>query len=359
MAPKSSRVIKYREVKDRIAAQIESGAYALGQRLPSEKDLALAHDVSIITIRQAVELLSREGYVEKVQGSGTFVRHLRPGTSREMWGLAIPSMRYPWYPEIAGGLEEVATAARAQVIIISTDLDEHPGDSIRRLAAMGVRALAVTPSMRRTLDPSSLLELIEMGLPLVFGTDVIPQVEAPRVLWDLYKDGRASTEYLLELGHKRVAFLSQPPQAVSQAMFNGYQDALEASGLTPWPTSGVYAETMDELDIYRAARALLAITPRPTAIVTTYEVAAHIACRAAMDVGLRVPEELSVMGYGGVDLGLEPEFCISTVDVPKRQMGIEMGKLLLGLAKGEKVPEETVLGGTLRIGRTTGPPPPE
>ena len=359
MAPKSSRTIKYRDVKEQISRQIENGGYGLGQRLPSEKHLAAAHDVSIITIRQAVELLAREGYVEKVQGSGTFVRHLRPGTKRAMWGFAIPSLRYPWYPEIAEGLEEVASAARAQVIIFSTDLDEHPGDSIRRAVAMGIQALVVTPSVRRALDPSSLLELVETGFPFVFGTDSLSSIAAPRVLWDLYHDGRLSTEYLLELGHKRIAFLSQPPQSMSQAMFSGYHDALVASGLSPWPTSGVYAETMDELDIYRAVRALLSLSPRPTAIVSTHEVAAHITCQAALDVGLRTPDDLSIMGYGGIDLGLEPDFCISTINVPKRQMGTALGKVLLRLAKGEKAPEETVLKGTLWVGRTTGPPPPE
>ena len=359
MAPRSTRIIKYRDVKDKIARAIESGDYALGQRLPSEKDLAAAHDVSIITIRQAVELLSREGYVEKVQGSGTFVRHLRPSTHRAMWGLAVPSLRYLWYPEIAEGLEEVAAAAQAQVVIFSTDLDEQPGDSIRRAVAMGIEALAVLPSMRRPLDPASLLELVEADFPFVCGTDCLPDVKAPRVLWDLYHDGRISTEHLLELGHKRIAFLSQPPQSLSQAVFSGYHEALVASGLTPWPTAGIYAETMDELDIYRAVRALLSLSPRPTAIVCTYEVAAHVACQAALDVGLRVPGDLSIMGYGGVNLGLEPDFCISTVEVPKRRMGTELGKVLLQIAKGEKVPEEIVLPGSLLTGRTTGPPPPE
>ncbi len=357
MAPKSSRIIKYRDVKDRIARKIESGSYALGERLPSEKDLATAYAVSIITIRQAVELLAREGYVEKVQGSGTFVRHLRPSTHRAMWGLSVPSLCDLWYPQIAEGLEEVAAAAQAQVVVFSTDLDEYPGDSIRRAVAMGIQALAVLPSMRRPLDPASLLELTERKFPYVCGGEFPANITAPRVLCDLYHDGRISAEYLLDLGHKRIAFLSQPPQSLSQAVFTGYRDALVAAGLSPWPTAGVYAETIEELDIYRAVRALLSLSPCPTAIVCTYEVAAHVACQAALDVGLRIPADLSVMGYGGVDLGLEPEFSISTVEVPKRRMGTEMGRMLLKLAKGEKVPEETVLPGSLLPGQTTGPPP--
>jgi DNA-binding LacI/PurR family transcriptional regulator len=353
------RTIKYRDVKEKIAREIESERYALGERLPSEKDLATAYNVSIITIRQAVELLSREGYVEKVQGSGTFVRHLRPGTQRAMWGLAVPSLSYSWYPAIAGGLEEVASAVRTQLLVFSTDLDEHPGDSIRRAVAMGIQALAVLPSMRRALDAAALLELSETGFPFVYGMDSLPNVPGPRVMWDLYHDGRLSTEHLLGLGHKRVAFLSQPPQSISQAVFSGYYDALVAAGLSPWPAAGIYAETMDELDIYRAARALLSLSPRPTAIVTTYEVAAHMACRAALDVGLRVPDDLSVMGYGGVDLGMDPEFSISTIDVPKREMGAALGNVLLRLVRGEKVTQEITLPGTLRLGRTSGPPPPE
>ena len=359
MAPRSSRIIKYRDVKDKIARGIEQGQYTLGERLPSEKDLATAFEVSIITIRQAVELLAREGYVEKVQGSGTFVRHLRPATQRQMWGLALPSMLYPWYPAIAEGLESIAASAHAQVMIFSTDLDERPGDSIRRVAAMGIQALAVVPSMRRPLEAAAMLELHEAGFPYVFGTDSLANVPGPRVLWDLYHDGRLSTEHLLSLGHRRIAFLSQPPQSISQAVFSGYRDALIGAGLSPWPTAGIYAETVDDLDIYRAARALLSLAPRPTAIVTTYEIAAHITCRAALDVRLRVPDDVSVMGYGGVDLDMEPNFCLSTVDVPKQALGVAMGRVLVALMKGEKPAEETSLPGTLKIGRSSGPPPPE
>ena len=359
MAPRSSRTIKYRDVKEKIARDIESGAFALGQRLPSEKNLATAFAVSIITVRQAVELLSREGYVEKVQGSGTFVRHLRPSTQRLMWGLALPALIYPWYPSIAEGLESMALSAHAQVMIFSTDLDEQAGDSIRRAVAMGIQALAVLPSMRCPLEAAALLELQESGFPFVFGTDYLPTLAAPRVLWDLFDAGRLSTEYLLGLGHRRIAFLSQPPQSISQAVFSGYRDALVGAGLSPWPTAGIYAETTDELDIYRAARALLSLAPRPTAIVCTHDVAAHIACRAALDVGLRVPDDVSVMGYGGLDLEMEPNFSLSTVDVPKQALGVALGKVLIALMRGDKPPEETTLQGTLRVGRTSGPPPPE
>lgn len=359
MPTKSKRTIKYRAVRDKIAADIESGKYALGERLPSEKELAENFGVSIITIRQAVELLAREGYVEKVQGSGTFVRHLRTGSQRRIWGLVVPSLLYSWYPPMAGGLQEVASTAGAQVLIFSTDMDERPCESILRAVAMGVEALAILPSMVRPLTAEPLQELARSGYPFVLCTSEVPGVEAPRVLWDSRHDAAIATQHLLDLGHRRVAFFSQPPAPFVEAMFAGYRETLAQAGLSPWPSQGVFSESMKDTDIYRAARDLLALSPRPTAAITTYEVAAHILCQAASDVGLRVPQEFSVVGYGGIRLDREPELHLTTVSVPKEALGEEAGKVLVKLLMGEEVREETLLPGTLSVGRTTGPAPPE
>lgn len=356
MPSRSSRVVKYQKVKEILAAEIEKGKYGLGGRLPSEKQLALEFEVSIITIRQAVEALSREGYVQKIQGSGTYVRHLRPAIQRKVWAFVVPDLKYGWYPPVAQGIEEVARAAGIQLVLAGTDVEEEPGETIRRLVSMRAEAFAVAPSFEKRSDSTPLLELAMAGVPFVFVSDYLEDVDAPRVLWDYAGGARLATEHLLSYGHRRIAFLSHPATHTSERMWTGYREALAAAGVEPWPPRGLHADSYSETDLYRVARDLLALWPRPTGVFFTHDVSGRHLLQAAADAGLELPEELSIVGYG---FGLDSfaDCGLTSVSVPRYELGQEAGKLLLRLIMGGSVTSEVVLPCSLRLGRTTAPPP--
>jgi len=356
VASRSSRVVKYQKVKEILAGEIEKGKYGLGGRLPSEKQLAEEFEVSIITIRQAVEVLAREGYVEKIQGSGTYVRHLRPTIQRTVWSFVVPNLKHAWYPPVAQGIEEVARAAGIQLTVAGTDLEEEPGETIRRLVSMGAEAFAVAPSYEKRSDPTPLLELSMAGVPFVFVSDYLDDVQASRVVWDYEGGARLGTEHLLSYGHRRIAFLSHPSTHTSERMWTGYREALAAAGVEPWPPRGLHADSYSETDLYRVARDLLALWPRPTGVFFTHDIMGRYLLKAAADAGLALPEELSVVGFAFgqdsfADCGL------TAVTVPRYDMGQEAGKLLLRLIMGGSITPEVVLPSSLRLGRTTAPPP--
>jgi DNA-binding LacI/PurR family transcriptional regulator len=355
VASRSSRVIKYQKVKETLAAEIEKGKYALGARLPSEKQLAEDFEVSIITVRQAVEALSREGYVEKIQGSGTYVRHLRPAVLRKVWALIVPNLKHSWYSMVAQGIEEVARAAGIQLVVAGTELEEEAGETIRRMVTMGAEAFAITPSVTVRPDPTPLLELTMAGVPFVFVSDFVDDVEAPRVVWDYQGGARIATEHLLSYGHRRIAFLSHPASHASEQMWNGYRAALTAAGLEPWPPRGLHAESFEETDMYRAARDLLALWPRPTAVFCTEDGMADYVAQAAADAGLSVPEELSIVSFLYQNSSLS-DCGLTGVTCPKYDLGQEAGKILLRMIMGGSVTPEVVMPASLRLGRTTAPP---
>lgn len=356
MRTKSSRVVKYQRVKEILANDIEEGKYNLGDRLPSEKQLAEQFEVSIITIRQAVEALARDGYVEKIQGSGTYVRHLRPVIERKVWGFVIPNLKDYWYPPVAQGMEEVARTAGIDLVISGVDTGGDPGEDVRRLVAMGVEALAIAPSFRNPLDATICVELSMAGLPFVFCGDYVEGVNEPRVLWDCQGGGRLATEHLMDLGHTRIAFLSHPATHTSAEIWAGHTKALQEAGLEPRPPRGLYADSYQETDTYRAARELLAAWPRATAVICTNDEVAYHVCRAAQDAGISIPDEFSVVGFYGFHMDVAEDCFLTTVAVPKYELGQEAGKILLRLMMGGSVNPEVVLPARLRPGRTTAPP---
>jgi GntR family transcriptional regulator, arabinose operon transcriptional repressor len=358
MASKSSRVVKYQKVKETLAGEIERGKYTLGERLPSEKQLAEQFSVSIITVRQAVEALSREGFVEKIQGSGTYIRHLRPAIERKIWAFVVPDLKELWYASVAEGIEEVSRAAGIAVVVVGTDQEEESGENIRRIVTMGADGLIIAPSSSRRPESTSLLELSMAGVPFVFCGDYVTEVEAPRVLWDYRGGARMGVEHLLAQGHRRIAFLSHPATNPSQAMWEGYRAALTGAGADPWPPRGLQAKSFEQTDLYRAARDLLALWPRPTAVFCAHDSVAQYMCQAAADAGLKIPEELSVVGFYGFHLARTGDFPLTTVAVPTYELGQEAGKILLRMMMGGSVNPEVILPSTLRLGRTTAPPLP-
>ena len=356
MPSRSSRVVKYQKVKEILAGEIEKGKYGLGGRLPSEKQLAEEFEVSIITIRQAVEALAREGYVQKIQGSGTYVRHLRPAIQRKVWAFVVPNLKSGWYPPVAEGIEEVARAAGIQLVVAATDMEEDSGETIRRLVSMGAEAFAVAPGFEKRGDPTPLLELAMAGVPFVFVGDFLEDVDAPRVLWDYSGGARLGTEHLLSYGHRRIAFLSHPSTHASERMWVGYREALASAGVEPWPPRGLHSDSYSETDLYRVARDLLSLWPRPTGVFFTHDVMGRYLLKAAADAGLEMPEELSIVGYAFGEESFS-DYGLTAVSVPRYDLGQEAGKLLLRLIMGGSVAPEVVLPSTLRLGRTTAPPP--
>jgi LacI family transcriptional regulator len=165
-------------------------------------------------------------------------------------------------------------------------------------------------------------------------------------------------EHLLAQGHRRIAFLSHPATNPSQAMWEGYREGLAGANADPWPPRGLQAKSFEQTDLYRAARDLLALWPRPTAVFCCHDLVAQHMCQAAADAGLKVPEELSVVGFYGFQVPRAGDLPLTTVAVPTYDLGREVGKILLRLMMGGAVNPEVVLPSTLQLGRTTAPPLP-
>jgi GntR family transcriptional regulator of arabinose operon len=359
MARGTSRVVKYQYVKEELGSAITRGKYSLGDRLPSEKQLAEEFGVSIITIRQAVEALSRDGFVEKIQGSGTYVRHLHPMVDRKVWAYVVPDLSDPWYPRVVAGFAHVAEAAGAQVIVAELAQDEQSGESLRRLATMGVSGIALTPGLVRRPDAQVLQDLALAGIPLVFAGGFVEGVEAPRVLLDYACGGRSAAEHLLQLGHRRLAFFSHAPTSTTRMIWDGYLTALHRAGLAPWPPEGVYLNSWDPTELYRAARALLDLSPRPTAVFCSHDLVAEKVFQAARDAELRVPEDLSLVGFYNLWVPLDGKLTLTSVAYDCDAGGQAVGKLLLQLVMGGPVASEVILPCELVVRSTSGPAPAE
>ena len=254
----------------------------------------------------------------------------------------------PFALAILDGLAEELDAAGRSMLLIAQPLDD-PERAVAQLATQAVDA-AVFPLCGHRDNPV-VDHLLARGVPLIgSGAPVHPQVA--HVLTDEFAAMRLTTQHVLDLGHERVAHLSMMLRAHSPT---GVVTDAEVATAT-------YPDAVGRLAGFRSLAGPTA--PVVQACDLTVE-AGEAAARLLLDVpaeqrpaeslGLRVPEDLTVTGFDGVDLPWLGHV-LTTVDQPGAEKGRRMGRLVRLALEGRPVADETYPV-TLRVGTTSAPPP--
>jgi LacI family transcriptional regulator len=186
----------------------------------------------------------------------------------------------------------------------------------------------------------------------------LPQTTVTSVGSTNFLGGLAATRHLLELGHRRIAYLGGPAAATcNQARMNGYRGAMEAAGM-PIPEGYVRTGQFHHRDGLEEGAALLDLPERPTAVFAGSDETALGVIEAARLRGLRVPDDLSLVGFDDTPVARFASPPLTTVRQPLREIGAVALRTALRLADGEKVDSHHVeLATELVVRRTTAPPP--
>ncbi len=254
--------------------------------------------------------------------------------------------------ETLEGIIDSAAELGASVVISKASRAPH---RTRNLVSSGRRAVIAVTSVYTT---AHLNELARSGLPLVVLDPLhLPDSRVNSVGTTNFAGGLAATQYLLSLGHRHVAYLGGPAMAVcNQARMHGYRAAMEAEGVQVSDTclrSGEFTYETGSL----GPTALLGLHEPPTAIFAGNDEIAVGAIEAARALGMRVPEDLSVVGFDDTSLAEIASPPLTTVRQPLREMGGAALRTALRLANGEKVGSHHIeLATELAVRASTAPP---
>lgn len=209
-------------------------------------------------------------------------------------------------------------------------------------------------------------ELARLNVPFVFYT-IIGEEEKGKgkgysyscVSVDDRAESRKMTEYLLELGHKRIAFLTEGAQAgsVGQLRLEGYKDALRHRGIEV--DEKLICEVQRNADPYsmqngyNTTKQLLQSKAEFTALFAIADFLAVGACRALHEAGLRIPEDVSVAGFDGIPLGAFYVPQLTTISQPVERMARQTVRLLLDVIDGEAEHEHVIFPASLTIREST------
>jgi DNA-binding LacI/PurR family transcriptional regulator len=298
--------------------------------------------VSADTRARVEELIERYGY-------------RKPGPQRgNVVELVFRELKDMWAVEIIRGVERVARQHRLGVMVSEFGL--HDGAAPAWEDTVSRRPNCVLSVAQ--LSEAERAQLTAKGIPfVVFDPIVELPDDVPYVGATNWSGGRAATRHLTELGHRRIAMISGPEgQLCCAARLDGYRSALGAAGLPVEPELVVHTALTHE-DGCDAARALLARPERPTAIFTANDLQALGVYQAARDAGLRIPDDLSVVGFDDLPVVAWVDPPLTTVHQPLTEMAVAATELALTLGRGERAPQAGLeLATTLTVRGSTAPP---
>ncbi|MEV0346307.1 LacI family DNA-binding transcriptional regulator [Nonomuraea sp. NPDC050680] len=248
--------------------------------------------------------------------------------------LVFAEIESPWAMEIVRGAESAARDAGASVVMSVLHTHAGPGrDWLDRLASRRTDGVVVVASK---LSTGVQAQLSARSLPFVV---VDPEGEpAPGVVSvgaTNWHGGLAATRHLLELGHRRVGVISGPGDMLcSQARIDGYRAALETAGVEVDPTL-IRRGTFLVESGHDQGHALLSLPDPPTAIFAGSDLMAFGVFEAARQRGLRVPEDLSVVGFDDLPLSKSAWPPLTTVRQPLQEMAALATRTVLAMKRGE------------------------
>lgn len=330
---------------------------------PSIKDIARLAHVSHSTVSRALQnsrlvnpetaekirRVAREsGYRASAVARGLVMKRTRT------IGLVVTTIADPFACEVVSGIEQAANDHGYSVFLADSNADpEREQKVVQELAERRVDGIVVTSSRVGALY---LPLLSEMRVPIVLVNNQHPGEFVHSVMIANLEGSREAARHLIELGHRRIAYLGDQFGYQSDTeRFEGYREALEAAGIPLQPELAVHGDGKPE-EANSAMGKLLALAEPPTAVCCYNDMSALGAMQAIHQHGLRVPEDISLVGFDDLFIASYTQPPLTTVRQPMRKMGLLAMESLFQLMSGEgteiriKVqPELIVRGSTGRV----------
>jgi LacI family transcriptional regulator len=272
-------------------------------------------------------------------------------------GMLVPDITNPVFPPIIKGVEGAAHARGYHLILCNTDDSfEREASYLRVLREWRIDGLLIASSSTRD---DTIEELRREKVPFVLMNTASRASDDLAVAPDNRQGVAAALDHLIELGHRRIGLIAAPQTTMAgQERLLAARATLRRHHLVQDEALVAVAESFSEESGYRAARRLLLDGEPPTAIFAANDLIALGALRLAREVGLQVPNDLSIVGFNDIPLSELFDPPLTTVHVPQEEMGLLAASLLIDQVEGRRIGRrQVVLETGLEIRGSTAPPP--
>lgn len=343
----------HQQLSELLARRIASGQYQPGEMIPPERELCEQYGVSITTVRKAVLDLAALGLVERAVGRGTYVR--KPAQRQVRIGLVTTydlALSEAAIMPVVTAIQESAGQRNASLRHFHQaepgPLAEHLQQIIGRDDVQGIVLFT-----HQRLHYADLAALIASGFPYIVFNRYLDDQAINCIVMNDAEAAAQAVAHLYDLGHRQIAHLpGLLHTTVGRDRTDAYCDAMLARGLTPW----VWDAGWSIEEGIAVTTAMLSARRHPTALLASSDHTAIGALHALRRAGLRVPEDVSVIGFAnlpGADLVDPP---LTTMGYDRELMGQRTITALLALVEGGPTPGKIVVPAQFVVRQSCAPP---
>ena len=327
MAGDSGSMPMYEKIFQTLRERINKNEYKAGERVPSEKELCSEFGVSRITSKKALKMLADEQLIVRQPGRGSFVadanslimkpfdsqQTVRPAGKKRIIGLVITHFSDMYGTELIYGMEEASRDQDAFLVVRrSFGIPELEEKAIQQLLGLGVDGLIIFPAQGEYFS-AEILKLVIQKFPFVMIDRYLKGIPASSVSTDNIQAAKEATRYLFGLGHRHIGFLAPPPAnttAIEERIEGIIEAHVEQNLLV---NRELWMETITSTmpnvfdpqarieDVDRLVEHLRQ-HPQITALFAAEYNIALLVEEAAGQLGLRIPEDLSVICFDSPEL---------------------------------------------------------
>ncbi len=356
-------------VAEGIEHAVREGAYAPNAALPSHRELCRRHGVSLKTVRKALDLLESRGVLYRRQRSGTYVlpAAVRGPALAPSTGLACinviepdqPASHAPLRTDYLKGYTDALDRVSLDMRFVRWPQRDGGYDEILSPGVAPARQACLLVNVA----PAGLMAWLDgQNVPFVvqyfryYASDTLPPHHG--VFVNKVRAGFDATRYLLDLGHSRVGFAGLlAPQEDSPGLYDGYRAALQWAGTDHSPEDILGFSTDDIAAALGPVREFLARPHRPSAVFARTDALALAMLAVAPELGLRVPEDLSVVGFNDLPEAAGARPPLTTMASPRRALARTALETLLDVSEQpSRAAERRILNCHLVIRNSAAPP---
>ena len=322
---------KYLLVEEKITQAIKNKQ--IDNRLPGERTLAKEYGYSYMTIRKAVDNLVAKGILYKLPTKGTFVADRKKAKKKtKIIGYfldksIVAGLTSPYYSLIFDSLEKQASKYGYSLIYFS---DAGDPSSLRHLNNVDGVIISCFPRIE------SIVHEINKHVPVVVMDNSSSDKTIPSVIIDNFNGVRQSVDYLCSLGHKRIGFMAGLEDSdVGKNRFAGYQRGLSNHGIKLNEKLVFRGDYSFESGV-NGADYFLSLNNPPTAIICANDAMAIAVIREAVQRGLSVPDDISIMGFDDISVASHITPALTTLAAPIEKITELAFNMLISMINGEK-----------------------
>lgn len=333
---------RYMVVVEWVKNKLMKGVLNPGDRLMSEHELAEKFSLSRQTIRHAIAVLEKEGYVTRVQGSGTYIsnNNITDKVNRKNIAVITTYVDAYIFPQMIQHVERVLSDAGYTVQIsftnnrISREKTILEGivdkDDIAGVIAEPTKSSLPNPNLKYYE------QLMKKHVPVLFMNAYYEVLNAPHVSMNDKMAGKVATEYAISKGHTRIGGVFKLDDCQGAKRYSGFLEAMNEAGLRVTGNDLLWFDTVDaenEENIKDLANRIRKRLSTRTALVMYNDEIAYKVINEFGKMGINIPEDISIVGIDDTFLSTSGNVQISSVKYPTKDIGDKTAENMLELIK--------------------------